>query len=99
MLITSQTFPHHQDQLNMYSTTSSGGGGVLIEGGEHKRSRVKLYDTTLLEGKRDVSNIPQVDSRTPVASSDTPMVMIIILSFKIPTINESEYVTFIGFCH
>ncbi len=83
----------------MHSTTSSGGGDVLIEEGKLKRSRVKLYDTKLLEGKQDMSNIPQVDSRTPIASSDTPMVMIIILSFKIPTINESEYVTFIGFCH
>ncbi len=96
MLTTFQAFQQHQQQLNMPSTSIKGGdGGILIEGGEHKRSRVKLYDTNLLEGKQDVSNIPKVDPPTPIASSDAPptVVIIFILSFKIPpTINESEYV-------
>ncbi len=69
-------FPY-QEQSNVLCNTS--GGGVLVEGGEHKRSRVKLYDPNLLKGKGVMCNVPKVVDSHPTG----------VLSYNTPTVGRS----------
>ncbi len=70
-------FPYQEQSKNLLFKNSGGGG--LVEHGQNKRSRVKLYDPNLLEGEKGATyNISNAVDSHPTGG----------LSYNKPTVSQ-----------